>query len=160
MSQRQPSDPQSAPAIRLLQPGEIDDVIELFQAQLAEHQIESETYELRQVIERIVADERRGFILVAVTDDGKLIGLALGSAFLGVEHSGDSGWLEELYVVPAWRQKGVGTQLLNEVIRIARARGWRALDLEVDAGHQRVISLYERHGFRPKNRARFWLKLD
>lgn len=141
MSQHPLHSTPTVPVIRPLRADQIDAAIELFQSQLAEHQIESGTESLRRVIERVVADDRYGFILAAATDEGKLVGVALGSAFLGVEHGGDSGWLEELYVLPAWRQKGVGTRLLDEVIRAARARAWRALDLEVDAGHQRVISL-------------------
>jgi ribosomal protein S18 acetylase RimI-like enzyme len=160
MSLRPPHDTQSVPVIRPLQSDQIDAAIELFRAQLEEHKIETRTESLRQVIESIVADDRYGFILVAVTGNGKLVGLAFGSAFLGVEHGGPSGWLEELYVLPDWRQNGLGTRLVNEAIRAARARGWRALDLEVDASHQRAASLYQRHGFRPKNRSRYCLKLD
>lgn len=160
MSLRPPGDTQSAPAIKLLQPDQIEAAVELFRVQLEEHQIEAGTESLRQVIESVVADDRHGFILAAVTEQGKLIGVAFGSAFLGLEHGGQSGWLEELYVIPAWRQNGVGTRLVNEAIRVARARGWRALDLEVDAEHQRVLSLYQRHGFQCQNRSRYCLKLD
>lgn len=149
-----------APIVRPLRSEEIDAAVELFQGQLEEHQIETRTEALRRVIEKVTADDRYGFILAAVADDGALIGAAFGSAFLGLEHGGESGWLEELYVLPAWRQYGVGTRLVNEAICVARARGWRALDLEVDAGHQRVISLYLRHGFQSQNRSRYCLKLN
>ena len=114
---------------------------------------------MREVIEKVIADERLGFVLVATIENGMPAGVALGSAFLGVEHGGVSGWLEELYVRPEWRQRGLGARLISEVIRQARARGWRALDLEVEAGHERVVSLYRRHGFRPHRRSRFFLKL-
>jgi hypothetical protein len=33
------------------------------------------------------------------------------------------------------------------VVARAKESGWRALDLEVEAGHQRAISLYARHQF-------------
>jgi GNAT superfamily N-acetyltransferase len=111
------------------------------------------------VIERVVADEELGFVLVAATKDRELVGVAFSSAFLGMEHGGVSGWLEELYVLPSWRRMGIGTRLVGEVIRIATARGWRALDLEVEADHLRVVSLYSRHGFLPHSRSRFWRKL-
>lgn len=144
--------------ISLIRPEQIEAAVELFCVQLREHKIKAEASRVRAVLEKIVTDERYGFVLVA-TEAGKLVGVALGCAYLGVEHGGVSGWLEELYVRPEWRQKGIGTRLVSEVVRLARARGWRALDLEVEADHQRVMSLYLRHGFRPHTRSRFFLKL-
>jgi hypothetical protein len=52
---------------------------------------------------------------------------------------------------------GIGSCLISEVIRHAKELGWRAIDLEVDASHQRAISLYLRHQFRLHSRSRlFW----
>ena len=160
MSSRPQNKAQSAVVIAPLRPDQIDEAMELFRVQLEEHRIEIQTAALRRVIEKVVTDDRHGFILAAMTGDGMLVGAVFGAAFLGLEHGGESGWLEELYVLPEWRQNSVGTRLVSEAIRIARARGWRALDLEVDAGHQRVISLYQRHGFQPQDRSRYCLKLD
>ena len=148
------------PVISRLRAEQIDSAIELFQVQLLEHQIETQPEQLRRVIEKMVADERFGFILGAMADSGQLVGVAYGGAYLGLEHGGESGWLEELYVLPAWRQHGLGTRLVNETIRLARARGWRALDLEIDTDHQRVVTLYTRHHFQLLNRSRYCLKLD
>jgi GNAT superfamily N-acetyltransferase len=150
----------TTPIVSQLRADQIDSAIELFQVQLVEHRIKTQPEQLRQVIEKVVADERFGFILAAMADSGKLVGVAYGGAYLGLEHGGESGWLEELYVLPAWRQNGLGTRLVNETIRLARARGWRALDLEIDTEHQRVVSLYARHHFQSQNRSRYCLKLD
>lgn len=149
-----------AVVIAPLRADQIDAAIDLFQVQLEEHHIETKSEQLRRVIEKIISNERHGFILAATTDSGKLIGVAYGGAYLGLEHGGESGWLEELYVLPEYRQNGLGTRLVNEVIRLARARGWQALDLEIEADHQRVVSLYSRHGFRLQNRSRYCLKLN
>jgi len=53
----------------------------------------------------------------------------------------------------------VGSQLLDAVIAGAKERGWIAFDLEVDSGHQRVISLYTRRDFQPVFRSRFVRRL-
>ncbi len=160
MNPRAPARKQFVPVISLLRPAQIDAAAELFGVQLKEHNIVTDADLVREVIKEVVAAPRRGFILVATIANGKPVGVAFGSAFLGVEHGGVSGWLEELYVLPEWRQMGLGARLVAEVIRQARARGGRALDLEVEAGHERVVSLYRRHGFRPHRRSRFFLKLD
>lgn len=93
------------------------------------------------------------------TSDGSAVGVAYATSILSLEHGGWSGWLEEMYVVTSWRGQQVGTQLLAAVIAAATERGWKALDLEVDSGHQRVISLYARHGFNSVHRSRFVRRL-
>jgi GNAT superfamily N-acetyltransferase len=82
---------------------------------------------------------------VASAVDGNPVGVAYASCLLSLEHGGFSGWLEELYVLPEWRGRGIGSCLIAEVITRAKELGWRAIDLEVDVGHQRAISLYTRY---------------
>lgn len=141
--------------IRLLQLNEIDAVVELFGAQLREHRLNPDLGQVRSVIEHIVADTRQGFVLVAAGCDGKLLGVALGCSFLGIEYGGPSGWIEELYVLPEFRGKGTGSLLVAEFIRVASRLGWHAIDVEVDADHRRAVSLHQRHGFQPLARSRF-----
>jgi GNAT superfamily N-acetyltransferase len=87
--------------------------------------------------------------------DGRAVGAAYAAAHLSVEHGGTIGWLEELYVLPAWRNSGVGSRLLTAAIARARQLGWRCIELEIVAGHERAVSLYARHAFQPVPRARF-----
>jgi ribosomal protein S18 acetylase RimI-like enzyme len=128
--------------IRLADAETIDAVIGLFEAQLQEHGIKTSRDDLRFVVNTVIADRRCGFMLVASLPDGNPIGVAYASSLLSLEHGGVSGWLEELYVLPQWRGQGIGSRLITEVVTRARELRWRALDLEVDASHQRAISLY------------------
>ena len=98
----------------------------------------------------------QGFMLVVRAPDGSPIGVAYASSLLSFEHGGASGWIEELYVLPQWRGRGSGSRLIAEVIARAKESGWRALDLEVEASHQRAISLYARHQFQPHSRSRLY----
>lgn len=142
--------------ISLVDTQTLDAVIGLFEAQLQEHGITTSSNELRMVAQTVIADRRYGFMLVASAPDGNPIGVAYASSLLSLEHGGVSGWVEELYVLPEWRGRGIGSRLIAEVIARARELGWRALDLEVDASHQRAISLYTRHQFQPHSRSRFY----
>jgi GNAT superfamily N-acetyltransferase len=137
----------------------LDAVIALFEAQLREHAITTSCDDLRGVIQRVIADPRCGFMLAATAPDSRPIGVAYASSLLSLEHGGVSGWLEELYVLPQWRGQGIGSRLIEEVVIHARTLGWRALDLEVDAAHQRAVLLYVRHQFRPHSRSRFYRML-
>ena len=142
--------------INLVDAQMLDAVVGLFEAQLQEHGITVSRNDLRMVAQTIVADRRYGFMLLASAPEGNPIGAAYASSLLSLEHGGVSGWVEELYVLPHWRGRGIGSRLIAEVVARARELGWRALDLEVDANHQRAISLYARHQFKPHSRSRYY----
>jgi GNAT superfamily N-acetyltransferase len=126
----------------------------LFEAQLREHGINSSVDALISTLRIVNNQPEYGFVLTA-TYDGLIVGVAYASSILSLEHGGWSGWLEELYVLPEWRSNGLGTRLLDAVIAGAIERDWIALDLEVDVGHQRVVSLYASRDFQPVPRTRF-----
>jgi GNAT superfamily N-acetyltransferase len=138
---------------------QIPAVAALFEAQLREHSIDSPADGLVPLLRLLDEEPQHGFILCA-TCDGAEVGVAYAACILSLEHSGRSGWLEELYVLPEWRGRGVGSRLLDAIIAGAKERQWVALDLEVDSGHQRVIPLYVRRGFQPIARNRFARRLD
>jgi GNAT superfamily N-acetyltransferase len=142
--------------ITLVDAETLDAVIGLLEAQLREHEITTSRDDLRAVAQTVIADRRHGFMLVARTPDGSPIGVAYANSLLSLEHGGASGWIEELYVLPQWRGRGIGSRLIAEVVARAKELGWRALDLEVEASHQRAISLYARHQFQPHSRSRFY----
>jgi GNAT superfamily N-acetyltransferase len=126
--------------------------------QLREHGVRASAESLCRVLKRVVADEQRGFVHLARAE-GRVVGVAYVATILSVEHVGPAAWLEELYVTPAWRQQGVGSALVDAVLERARAAGMVAVDLEIDAGHSRAASLYERSGFHRLERSRWTRKL-
>jgi len=144
------------PLIKLLEPPQLDGAVALFEAQLQEHGILTSVNDLRTVAQAVVSEPRYGFILVAYLGDGSPVGVAYASCLLSLEHGGTSGWLEELYVLPQWRGRGIGSSLIEEVVARAKKLGWRAIDLEVDTHHSRAISLYGRYHFKPHFRSRFY----
>jgi GNAT superfamily N-acetyltransferase len=137
-------------------PTDQDAVVALLAGQMAEHRVRSETEKLLQVFHRILADERYGFVLVARLHS-EIVAVVYVATILSVEHGGRTGWLEELYVTPKQRNRGIGSTLLNGVIKLACELGLVALDLEVDADHQAAESLYARFGFRRLPRSR-WVR--
>jgi GNAT superfamily N-acetyltransferase len=132
----------------------LDVAVQLLRAQLSEHDIFPSEEALREVTCKVLSDPRHGFILLAAAG-GEPVGIAYAAAHLSAEHGGSVGWLEELYVSPEWRGRGVGAVLLEEVHARAAELQWKALELEVVAGHERAVPLYLRHGFLPVSRARY-----
>jgi GNAT superfamily N-acetyltransferase len=124
--------------------------------QLREHGIEASPDALARVLKVAITDMGRGFLMLA-RDGGRVVGVAYVATILSAEHCGPVAWLEELYVTPDWRHRGIGTALVTAVLERAQKAGIAAVDLEIDAAHQRVISLYQRLGFRRLERLR-WVR--
>ena len=124
--------------------------------QLREHRIDCSFERLFNILESVVADRTRGFVLLARVEE-QIVGLAYAAAILSAEHGGLVAWLEELYVAPGHRSHGIGSALIGAVVERARDVGIVAVDLEVDASHTRVESLYRKHGFERLDRSR-WVR--
>lgn len=96
--------------------------------------------------------QRHGFILVA-NAGGQDAGVAVAwiSPVSKVEHTEQRptlpGYLSDLAVLPEWRGKGVGTQLLREVERRLRKMGCDVMTLGVFGPNVGAFRLYEREGF-------------
>jgi GNAT superfamily N-acetyltransferase len=128
----------------------------LLVGQLGEHGVHASAERLERLLQKVVASAERGFLLLA-RDRGRIVGVAYVATILSAEHCGIVAWLEELYVLPDHRSRGIGTALVTAVLARARETGIVAIDLEIDANNNRVESLYQRFGFRPLARAR-WVR--
>jgi GNAT superfamily N-acetyltransferase len=135
--------------VRFAQPADVPDLLHLIRG-LAEYE---------KLTHLVVADDARiaaalfgerpsAEALIARQGDeaGRVAGFALFfhtfSTFLGLPGL----WLEDLFVVPDMRGRGLGRRLLTELAAIARARGcgrfeWAVLDWNTPA-----IGFYERMG--------------
>lgn len=143
----------------IIEPADREDLpalVDLLLAQLAEHDIDTPHAGVANAVAGSFDDPRRARILVA-RRDAEIVGIAYVSFIWALEHGGLSAWLEELYVVPAERDRGVGRCLLDAAIDLVRGEGCAALDLEVETAHTRAENLYARAGFRRHSRSR-WVK--
>jgi GNAT superfamily N-acetyltransferase/catechol 2,3-dioxygenase-like lactoylglutathione lyase family enzyme len=134
------------------------DALALLESQFAEHAISLSRERLEAGVRGLLDHELRGAVVLA-REERRPVGVAVLTYTWTLEHGGQVAWLEELYVAPDRRGKGIGGALLDHVRELARAAGCQAIDLEVTKEHGRAERLYERSGFRPLHRARWSLPL-
>ncbi|MDW4548853.1 GNAT family N-acetyltransferase [Defluviimonas sp. D31] len=75
---------------------------------------------------------------------GRVAGFAIHQHHPSTWVMGDDCYLEDLFVAESERERGVATLLINDLIGLAQARGWRRLYWQTDAANTRARSLYDR----------------
>lgn len=63
-------------------------------------------------------------------------------------------------LLPAWRGRGVGGQLMRRAIAAARERGLTRIELSVRHDNERAIALYRKLGFAEEGRKRNAMRVD
>ena len=142
--------------VDLAGPAEGEAVRPLILQQFAEHAISVRPDQLAAAIEAVLTTDNLGFFLVAY-EGGRAVGVAYVAFIWTVEHGGQSAWIEELYVVPELRNRGVGRALLRAALDRARNLGCSVIELEVEHAHRRAEHLYAREGFLRVTRSR-WVR--
>lgn len=97
---------------------------------------------LARRFERIMADDA---VIVLLAGDG--LGFALVTLRPAIWFDGPVATLDELYVVPDERGRGIGTALLAAVRAALRGRGCPELHINVDEDDVSARRFYEREGF-------------
>ncbi len=133
-----------------------DSLVELLAAQLSEHGLAASLERVRRGIE--VAFQSGAPLLVAM-EGPRGVGACLANRIASVEHGGAVLFIEELYVAPHARRRGVARALLNRLLADSRASGVRAIELEVDEGHEPARALYRSLGFEANTRTPWVLEL-
>lgn len=86
-------------------------------------------------------------ILACVVDPGRPIAFTRVEMVAGSEPA--TGSVNLIGVLPEWRGRGLGRELLRWAIRDLRRRGASVVELAVEAANERATLLYRRHGFEP-----------
>jgi GNAT superfamily N-acetyltransferase len=88
-----------------------------------------------------------------VVSGEETIGYAVLCFGWSIEWGGRDAFVDELYLEPAWRGRGLGRAALRALLDEARAAGVRAVHLEVEAGNEAGQALYRSEGFEGKDRS-------
>jgi ribosomal protein S18 acetylase RimI-like enzyme len=126
-------------------------VIRLLTAQLVEHGLPVDDEGLVRAVELCLAHGSPAWLVVALRH-GLPAGILLANPIVSIEHGGISLWIEELYVPPEQRRRGVARALVDFVGVEARSHGVRALELCVAPSQTAALALYAALGFRRNDR--------
>jgi len=107
---------------------------------------------VRRTLRALRDEPTRGKAVVAHVDQG-VVGYALLAAFWSNEYGGEICCIDELYVEPAHRNRGIASRLFEAIATDPSL--WSptpaALQLETTPSNIKARALYERLGFRARN---------
>jgi GNAT superfamily N-acetyltransferase len=78
---------------------------------------------------------------------GRTVGYTVLCLGFGIEYGGADAFVDDLYLVPDARGRGIGATVIQRLEAEARAMGPCALFLVVDPGNAPAVNLYRRRGF-------------
>jgi GNAT superfamily N-acetyltransferase len=94
----------------------------------------------------LIADERLGCVWIIEVEREK-VGHVVVTLRYAMEYGGLIACLDDLYVKPAWRNKGLAGAALAEVRKYCETAGIRAMTVEVGYGNVPAQTVYRRAGF-------------
>ena len=94
-----------------------------------------------------------------VRDKGEAIGYIIITLGFSVEYGGRDGFIDDLYLAPVARGRGLGRELLDFAVARAAEHGIGTLHLEVETGNETATRLYRAAGFEETGRRLMRLRL-
>ncbi len=118
-------------------------------------------------VEALPLERVQGFVRESVASDAAQFVAVDGSIVVGwcdifpgwahaIEHCGSVG----MGLLPAYRGRGIGQQLLSACLAKAKSKGITRVELEARADNERAIKLYERLGFKREALKRHGMRFD
>jgi ribosomal protein S18 acetylase RimI-like enzyme len=87
-----------------------------------------------------------GRVVLLAGTGSERVGLLAYSLNPNLYHAADGCLIEDLYVRPAWRGKGVGRGLVLHVMAEAPRRGWAEVSVSTGKDNQVALALYRGQG--------------
>jgi ribosomal protein S18 acetylase RimI-like enzyme len=144
--------------VRLATLTDVDALVRLMRQFYAEASFTlSESAALR-AFEALLDDSRLGQVWM-IEDDGHPAGFVVLTVSFSMEYGGLRGFVDDFYVAPQYRRRGLGHAALEEVTRACRRRGVRALLVETDPENTAALSAYRSVGFDDSGRCLLSLEL-
>jgi GNAT superfamily N-acetyltransferase len=114
---------------------------------------------LRRALDELWSEPLHGEAWIARTGD-EPVGYGVLCCGFSLEYGGRDAFVDELFVRPAWRDRGIGALLLDAMESSCRRQGITALHLEVDHDNPDGRRLYLRRGFLDHQRHLMTKRLD
>lgn len=138
-------------ALRLARPEDLDRLMGLVTAFHTEAGIAQDMDQTRSALAPLLDGIPHGCVYLIGPGRAPL-GYVILTFGWSVEFGGMDGFVDEIYIRPAVRGRGIATEVLLDLPKALAEAGLTALHLEVDRTNESAQKLYLRTGFKPRDR--------
>src|SRR4051794_40294162 len=129
----------------------LDTALPLISAFYGEEALDYREARARRALVQLLDNPAQGaFQFIRV--DGQPVGYFVLTICFSLEFGGRFALLDEFYVVPAHRGRGVGAGALDHIRHMAESWSLESIRLEIDRANLRLRAFYGRGGFKPHER--------
>ncbi len=126
---------------RPAQPNDIDTLLVMMERFYAIDGYPFNAERTRASLTEFIADKDLGTIWM-ISADSQTIGYAILAVVYSFEFGGKNAFIDEFYLEPEYRGKGIGRSVLEEIVDEAKRSGIHALHLETERHNERALRLY------------------
>ena len=138
-------------ALHLARPAELDRLLSLVAAFHAEEGLPTTNETRRAGIAPLLDGIPHGAAYL-IGPPRAPIGYVIVTFGWSVEFGGMDAFIDEIYVRPAVRGRGIASEVLISLPQALAEGGVKAMHLEVDKDNEGALRLYARAGFKPRER--------
>ncbi|WP_171124695.1 MULTISPECIES: N-acetyltransferase [unclassified Ruegeria] len=138
-------------ALRLARPEDLDRLVGLVTAFHTEEGIAQDADQTRNALAPLLEGIPHGCVYLIGPGRAPL-GYIILTFGWSVEFGGMDGFVDEIYIRPAVRGRGIASEVLLDLPKALAGAGLTALHLEVDRTNEAAQKLYLRTGFKPRDR--------
>lgn len=135
-----------APSFRVAEPSDSNTLIEMMRDFNAHERIAFDAPAVRDVLAQLFANDAYGLACFMLLND-EVAGYIVITFGFSIEFRGRDAFVDELFVKGEFRGRGLGSAAIRFAEGVCRARGVRALHLEVERENTGAQSVYRRAGF-------------
>jgi GNAT superfamily N-acetyltransferase len=131
------------------QSAEVLDLVSRLLAELGEEGEEAGVLDRRSLVKAWESQGERHLAFVARHGQA-IVGVMTVSESFAIYANGRYGVINEMFVLPEYRSRGVGALLIEAAKALGQRRGWRRIDVTAPESRrwERTRRFYERQGFR------------
>ena len=101
---------------------------------------------LKSTLAELLAHPKYGSVFL-IKQNNNFIGYAILCFGFSLEYGGRDAFIDELFIREDFRNKKIGSEVIDYLCKYARTTGIKALHIEVKEKHKEAGRLYERKGF-------------
>ncbi len=132
--------------ITVMQQSEIETAAELVRSFYTEFGFPFDPVIIRSCLEELSASPDLGRLFFLQHDE-KTVGFILITFGFSLEYHGRDAFIDELFVLPEFRNRGLGAAVIEYAVQFCKSEGIKAIHLEVRNNNPSALRLYRRLNF-------------